>query len=80
MTQKVEYLSYVLLGKWVLVLFNIGLSTYLVLTIFKGEKDEKRKGMAKKEFREVNSALSEREKAFLTKKIRSKAEILMQKS
>ena len=40
-TQNIEYLKYILFGKWFIILFNILLSIYLVLTIFKKEPEVK---------------------------------------
>ena len=72
LTEKVDYLNYVLPTKWLLIIFNIGLSTYLILTMFRSEKKTNTQV-------DENDELSEREKSFLTKKVRSKSEILMDK-
>lgn len=89
LTQKVQYLSYILPAKWGVIFFNIGLSAYLILTMFSNAKSAKKSKKAKKQEKretkkvvlEKNSTtLSERERSFLTKKLRSEAEILMQNS
>ena len=86
LTQKVQYLSYILPTKWAVIFFNIGFSAYLIFSMFSRDKVKKQKNSNKKkvEKRETSkqnsTTLSEREKSFLTKKLRSKAEILMQNS
>jgi len=81
LSEKVEYLSYVLAGKWIVIFSNIAVSAYLILTMFR--KEEKRdKNVKQKENRSDQEmisvdTLSERERSFLTRKLRSKAEILM---
>jgi hypothetical protein len=83
LSENVEYLSYVLVGKWVLIFTNIGLSAYLILTMFRKEEKtaKKSKSKEKMQIEEVVSVdtLSDRERSFLTRKLRSKAEILMDK-
>ena len=83
LSEKVEYLSFVLVGKWTLIFTNIAVSAYLVLTMFRKEEksDKKSKSKEKSKVEEVVSVdtLSDRERSFLTRKLRSKAEILMDK-
>ena len=72
-----------------MIFSNIGISTYLILTIFKSkEEDKKEKNVQKEEIKrelkkEQNfsskSELSDREKSFLKRKIRSEADILKDK-
>jgi hypothetical protein len=80
LTQQLNYLHYILPLKWFLVLGSIGLSAYLLLTMFKGEKsDEKKQKKRTKEKpkSQKDNALTQREESFLKRKIRSKADILM---
>lgn len=83
LSEKVAYLSYVLAGKWIVIFSNIAVSAYLILTMFRKEEktDKKSKQKEKKRDQEIISVdtLSERERSFLTRKLRSKAEILMEK-
>lgn len=68
--EKLEYLEIALISKWLIIIFNIGISIYLILTLFKKEET----GSSKKE------KFTQREKEFLNKKnIRSKADILLDK-
>ena len=88
LTDKIEYLHLLLPFKWIVILFNIGLSVYLLLTLFKQDKEEQK--IQKKEKKndiyesskesiKKGEKFTSREKEFLTKKIRSEAEILMDK-
>jgi len=70
-----SYLDIVLPLKWGIIFFNIALSAYLMLSIFKNDK----KDVIKKAKRPKVESLSEREKSFITKELRSEAEILLQK-
>ncbi|PHR73909.1 MAG: hypothetical protein COA66_02305 [Arcobacter sp.] len=77
-SKQLEYLKVLLIGKWLIILFNIVFSAYLVLTLFKNKekdnKDKKEKQNNKKE------EFSKREKEFLYKKnLRNKADILLDK-
>lgn len=80
---NVAYLSYVLVGKWTVIFSNIALSAYLILTMFrkeeKREKNVKQKENKSDQERISVDTLSDREKSFLTRKLRSEAEILMDK-
>lgn len=76
LTEQTSFLNYILPAKWLMIFFNIGLSSYLIFTIFKPEKKveepiEKSKNKT--------STLTDREKSFLNRKLRSEAEILMDK-
>ena len=81
--KKLEYLDILLPIKWVIIFFNIGLSTYLISSLFKKEKKEdivkkekkpetKVQSNIKKEKQKEeilkSSTLSERETSFLYKK------------
>lgn len=83
LSENVVYLSYVLAGKWTVIFTNIAVSAYLVLTMFRKEekKDKNVKQKKKKREQEVISVdtLTARERSFLTRKLRSKAEILKNK-
>ncbi|MPL90725.1 hypothetical protein SDC9_36780 [bioreactor metagenome] len=71
--EKLEYLEIALLSKWLIIIFNIGISIYLILTLFKKEKIVEKETIKKEK-------LTQREKEFLNKKtIRSKADILLDK-
>ena len=82
-TQNIEYLKYILFGKWFIILFNILLSIYLVLTIFKKEpevKEDKKKAEKKEPKIEKEESFSQREKELLhKKKLKTKADILLEK-
>ncbi|MDM5271119.1 hypothetical protein PGH07_02930 [Sulfurovum sp. zt1-1] len=83
LSENVAYLSYVLVGKWILIFSNIAISAYLILTMFRKEEktDKKNKSKEKNRKQEVITVdtLTERERSFLTRKLRTKAEILMDK-
>lgn len=86
LTEQTNYLNYVLPAKWLMIFFNIGLSAYLVLTIFKSKEEEKKvdKKPKKEEIKKEktsssNVELTDREKSFLKRKIRSEADILKDK-
>ena len=85
LTEKTQYLDYILPIKWFVILLNIGVSAYILLTLFKQsntvskeveEKPEKQK-IYKETKQKSNSKFSDREKKFLNKKLRSEAEVLM---
>ena len=48
LTKQLQYLDFLLPIKWIVILFNIGFSAYLILTIFKPSKEEQ-KNIKKKE-------------------------------
>jgi len=87
--KKLEFLEVVLLAKWIIIIFNIVFSIYLLLTMFKKEeekekvskkKKEKIKEKEKKEVFSSNEKFTEREKQFLhKKKLKTKADILVDK-
>ena len=79
--EKLEYLEIVLLSKWLIIIFNIGISIYLILTLFKKEEigSSKKEKIVEKETIKKEK-FTQREKEFLNKKnIRSKADILLDK-
>ena len=86
---KLQYLDFILPIKWSIIFFNIGLSVYLILSLFKSDKAEKgvekrEKSPLKKELKqespvnkkEVKSEkFTDREKMFLHKKnLKTKAD------
>lgn len=78
LTGNIGYLHIVLPLKWMVILFNIGLSAYLVFTIFRQDtKKQKEKTDTPKP--SGKQPLSQREKEFMTKKLKSRAERLMEK-
>ncbi|MFW3381945.1 hypothetical protein, partial [Aliarcobacter butzleri] len=79
--EKLEYLEIALISKWLIIIFNIGISIYLILTLFKKEQsgNEKKEKIVEKETIKKEK-FTQREKEFLNKKnIRSKADILLDK-
>ena len=79
LTKKTDYLNYVLPLKWIVIIFNIGLSAYLILNIFKVEKQQDLKKNISKEEKQNTQKISDREKEFMSKKLRTEAEIIMDK-
>jgi len=88
--EKLEYLEIALAVKWLIIIFNIVLSVYLVLTLFKAEKNEEdKKTQAKKKKNEgiistkksSESSLkfTKREEEFLKKDLKSKADLLVER-
>lgn len=81
--EKLEFLEAVLIAKWVIIIFNIVFSIYLILTMFKKEeekpsKDEKKKEQKIKPEVKKEEKFTDREKEFLNKKkLRTKADILI---
>ncbi len=80
---KLEYLELALISKWFIILFNILFSIYLILTLFKKEKqkDEIKDTNNNKEEPIIknNDKFTKREKEFLYKKLNSKADRLVNK-
>lgn len=90
---KLQFLELLLISKWLIILFNITFSVYLILTMFKKEEkqEEKKKTFFKakeqnnqseiqKEEVKDKEKFTKREKEFLHKrKLRSKADILLEK-
>lgn len=84
---KLEFLEIVLLSKWIIIIFNIVFSIYLILTMFKKEeektpqkKKEKKEVKENKEIFSSNEKFTQREKQFLyKKKLKNQADILVDK-
>ena len=88
-----QYLELALISKWVIILFNLTFSIYLILTMFKKEdeviakqeekktkKEKKAKPIVKEKEVQKEEKFTDREKQFLhKKKIRSKADLLVDK-
>jgi hypothetical protein len=89
---KLDYLEIALISKWVIIIFNIVFSVYLLLTMFKKEdnsddknpkKDKKIKTKELKEEKKVEpkeEKFTQREREFLYKKtLQTKADFLVKK-
>lgn len=88
-----QYLELALISKWVIILFNLTFSIYLILTMFKKEdeviskqeekktkKEKKTNPIIKEKEVQKEEKFTDREKQFLhKKKIRSKADLLVDK-
>ena len=73
--EKLEFLEVVLLSKWIIIIFNIVFSIYLILTMFKKEEVKENK-----EILSSNEKFTQREKQFLyKKKLKNQADILVDK-
>ena len=84
LTNNTHYLKYVLFAKWFIILFNILLSIYLVLNIFKKapaqKEQENKKEFNKEPKMQKEDNFSQREKELLyKKKLKTKADILLEK-
>ena len=86
--EKLEFLEIALIFKWIIIVFNIVFSIYLILTMFKKEEEKTEKKEPKKNKKEKiqepiivkEEKFTQREKEFLNKKkLRSEADILLQK-
>jgi len=93
--EKLEYLDFILPIKWVIIFFNIGLSCYLFLSLFRTEtfeskKEENKEERKNRKFKEKEEAktstnnekekFTKREKEFLyKKKLKTKADTIVQK-
>lgn len=83
---KLEFLELALIIKWIIIIFNLIFSIYLVLTLFKKEEvvtknktKEKEDDTNNKKMSSINT-LTDREKSFLNKnKLKSKADYLVDK-
>ena len=67
--EKLEYLEIALISKWLIIIFNIGISIYLILTLFKKEEtvNSKKEKIVEKETIKKEK-FTQREKEFLNKK------------
>ena len=74
--QRLEFLEFALISKWLIIIFNIVFSVYLILTLFK--KNEIK--IEKQEEIKTENKFTKREEEFLKKKkLRTKADILLEK-
>ncbi len=74
LTQNIEYLKYVLVLKWFIIIFNSLLSIYLILTLFKNSENQE-KSSVKKDKVETKNSFTQRETELLhKKKLTNKAE------
>ncbi|MDP8051726.1 hypothetical protein QJU23_04715 [Pasteurella atlantica] len=72
-----EYLALVLIIKWIIIIGNIALSCYLLITMFRRKDDPKSEEKEAVKVA-VKEKFTDREKKFLNKKkLRSKADILL---
>jgi len=83
---KLEYLEIALLSKWIVIIFNLLFSVYLILSLFKLEKNEKNNEKEQKNNDIINEEkenkekkFSKREEEFLNKDLKSKADILVER-
>lgn len=67
LTQNIEYLKYVLVLKWFIIIFNTLLSIYLILTLFKNSEIQE-KSSVKKDKVETKNSFTQRETELLHKK------------
>ena len=67
LTQNIEYLKYVLILKWFIIIFNSLLSIYLILTLFKNSENQE-KSSVKKDKVETKNSFTQRETELLHKK------------
>ena len=67
LTQNIEYLKYVLVLKWFIIISNSLLSIYLILTLFKNSEIQE-KSSVKKDKVETKNSFTQRETELLHKK------------
>ena len=81
--EKLQYLEIALISKWLIIIFSLVFSIYLILTMFKKEEIEEEKKAKKSESLKKESKeekFTQREKEFLyKKKLQSKADFLVKK-
>jgi len=77
LTNKTNYLDIALPVKWLVIFFNIGLSSYLILSLFKVNQKEKNKDI---KTRIKKDKLTDREKEFMKRDIRTEAQIIIDKN
>lgn len=81
--EKLQYLEIALISKWLIIVFSLLFSIYLILTMFKKEEIEEEKKIKKSEPLKKESKeekFTQREKEFLyKKKLQSKADFLVKK-
>ncbi len=81
---RLDFLEIVLISKWVIIIFNIVFSVYLLLTMFNKQEEEKTKvkesKTSNKKEEKKEEKFTAREKEFLNKKkIRTAADLLVEK-
>ncbi|HJE03692.1 MAG TPA: hypothetical protein K8U92_07430 [Aliarcobacter thereius] len=80
---RLQYLEIALILKWIIIIFNLTFSIYLILTLFKkdDEFEEKEKNKPKKDdIKHSAKDFSQREKDLLYKKtLKTKADMLLGK-
>lgn len=85
---KLLYLEIALISKWLIIIFNIVFSIYLILTMFKKEENIEERSLKKEKKVEVKQTkehkkeekFTQREKEFLYKKtLKTKADLLVEK-
>lgn len=75
--EKTQYLEIALLIKWLIILFSIILSFYLILTLFKNNQEDNKNDL---ENSIKDDKFTNKEKEFLHKKtLRTKADFLINK-
>ncbi|PID47931.1 MAG: hypothetical protein CR967_02460 [Proteobacteria bacterium] len=80
---KLQYLDGVLILKWFIIIFNISFCIYLLLTLFKTNKEEEKPKKTPKKVKKESKKkeeLSSREEKFLHKeRLSNKADLLLKK-
>ena len=81
---RLDFLEIVLISNWVIIIFNIVFSVYLLLTMFNKQEEEKTKvkesKTSNKKEEKKEEKFTAREKEFLNKKkIRTAADLLVEK-
>ena len=74
LTQNIEYLKYVLILKWFIIIFNSLLSIYLILTLFKNSTNDEKSNIKKEKFETKNSFTQRETELLHKKKLVNKAE------
>ena len=74
LTQNIEYLKYVLVLKWFIIIFNSLLSIYLILTLFKNSTNDEKSNIKKEKFETKNSFTQRETELLHKKKLINKAE------
>ena len=74
LTQNIEYLKYVLILKWFIIIFNSLLSIYLILTLFKNSENQEKSSVKKEKFETKNSFTQRETELLHKKKLINKAE------
>jgi len=86
--EKLEFLEMALISKWIIIIFSLLASIYLIVTIFsifkpKEEKFKKQENQKNNDIispkKSKNSKFSKREEEFLKKDLKSKADLLVER-